>query len=169
MTLQIKEAPLFSRHKKFDSPEYTAWKGAKRRTLNSSCKAFPHYGGRGIRICEEWKHSFATFYKDMGDRPDGTTLDRIDTNGDYTPDNCRWASRSIQNHNQRLRKTNKSGYRGVSWESRGGYWVANIWKDLVRIYLGSSHSAEQAALIYDTAAIQLYGFDAQTNFLGATS
>lgn len=165
------------RHGSFDTPvrgnntflpEYNAWKGAKRRVLNKNCNAYPDYGGRGIKMCDRWLRSFDAFLEDMGSKPDASfTLDRKDVNGDYTPENCRWTDDSVQNHNQRLRKSNNSGFKGVSWDSRGKRWVANIWKDWVRIYLGCSEEPEIAALMYDAAAIQLYGDGCRTNILEA--
>lgn len=77
-------------------PLYTVWKGIRRRCLNPQAPHFHRYGGRGIRVCDRWRDSFAAFVQDMGERPDGYTLERLDNDGHYEPQNCRWVSRKDQ-------------------------------------------------------------------------
>ncbi len=80
---------------------YISYKAMKQRCYNKNNIRYSSYGGRGIKVCDQWLHSFATFLKDMGERPAERTLDRIDVEGDYTPNNCRWATREQQDSNRR--------------------------------------------------------------------
>ena len=83
---------------------YKTWTSMKIRCSNPDYRKYHRYGGRGITVCEEWQNDFMTFLRDMGKRPKGTTLDRIDNNGNYCKENCRWADKWTQASN---RSTNK--------------------------------------------------------------
>ncbi len=86
-------------HGKSRTPEYLAWKRMKARCTCKASAGFRHYGGRGVQVCARWRDSFEAFIADMGPCPYGHSLDRIDTNGNYEPGNCRWADRVTQNNN----------------------------------------------------------------------
>lgn len=102
--------------------EYKIWNAIKQRCYNVGNKEYVHYGGRGIKMCERWVTSFENFYEDMGSRPGNSSIDRINVNLDYTPENCRWSSYSIQNKNRQVNQI----YRWNGEELTVGQWIAKI-------------------------------------------
>ena len=82
-------------------PLYSVWQSMKARCLNPRNKAFGGYGGRGITICERWVRSYEAFAEDMSPRPVGYSIDRIDNDKGYSPENCRWSDKKTQQRNQR--------------------------------------------------------------------
>lgn len=85
-------------------PEYRVWASMRDRCNNPNTANYPQYGGRGVKVCDRW-NDYSLFIADMGRRPAGHSLDRIDNNGNYEPTNCRWATRQEQNRNTRRNKT----------------------------------------------------------------
>jgi hypothetical protein len=86
------------------SPEYQSYSAMIQRCTNPKNRDYKNYGGRGITVCKEWLASFEQFYKDMGSRPIGTTLDRIDSDWNYEPNKCRWSTPKVQANNRRKTK-----------------------------------------------------------------
>jgi hypothetical protein len=102
--------------------QHHSWFALKSRCDDKTNIAYDRYGGRGITYTEKWS-SFHGFWEDMGSTyENGLSIDRIDPNGNYCKENCRWATASVQAYNQRQSKANKSGKTGVHWETKSNKW-----------------------------------------------
>ena len=135
------------------SPEYAAWSAMKSRCYNSKVDSYARYGARGIKVCDRWLESFENFYEDMGKRPENFSLDRIDPNGDYSPDNCRWVDWETQEFNKE-HKPGISGKQGVSWCKRLEKWKVSI----KHKHLGYYDDLELAIFVREEAELMHYGF-----------
>jgi len=91
------------KHGMTDTPEWNTWQSMRNRCNTKSAGNYDLYGGRGIKVCDRWNY-FKNFFFDMGKKPENHTLDRIDVNGDYSKENCRWATDNQQNRNKRNTK-----------------------------------------------------------------
>lgn len=122
------------------TPTYRSWASMMQRCKDPKNKSFNNYGGRGIKVCDRWMN-YRKFEEDMGERPAGKTLDRINSNGNYEPGNCRWASIRVQNNNQR----NRGGCRAILVE-------------LIEALTESEQVAPELAPIINRA-MQVLGYD----------
>ena len=131
-------------------PLYNTWHGMLQRCNNPKATGYKHYGARGIKVCDRWL-DVANFIMDMYQTYlKGLTLDRININGNYEIENCRWTTPQIQGRNTKdIQINNTSGYRGVVWHRRDLKWFANIRIDGKRTYLGYYNSALEAAKAYE--------------------
>lgn len=130
---------------------YEVWENMKSRCYNKNSSSYKHYGGRGVVVCPEWKKDFFSFYsfsikngwnKDL-------QIDRIDTDGGYSPKNCRFVKRSQNSSTRRKRTDNSSGYIGVSWHKRSKHYVARVTVNSNKIRIGSFRTSLDAAIARD--------------------
>lgn len=107
---------------------YHIWINIKTRCYYENAASYPNYGKRGIKMCDEWKNSFVSFksWAIENGYSDNLTIDRINVDGDYCPDNCRWVTLSVQEFNKRISNRNTSGHTGVSFNKKERKWIAYI-------------------------------------------
>lgn len=141
-------------HKMSGTPTYSSWQHMKARCKPSNIEKYPHHAGKGVSICQRWLESFENFYEDMGDCPNNHTLDRIDSNGDYTPENCRWAEGYLQGFNKNGRGGKQAG---VNFRKDRGKWAAQICHKGKVHHLGCFMTYEEALKVRIEAEIQFYG------------
>lgn len=142
------------------SPTFTSWHAMMQRCLNPNHQAYQLYGAIGITVCERWR-DFSNFLEDMGERPEGTTLNRINGAEIYSLETCEWATYSLQAYDQKKRSTNKSGVTGVCWDKRMNKWEAYISVDKKKVSLGFFDDVPSAAEARRCAELKYYGFTKQ--------
>lgn len=126
------------------SAEYARWASMIHRCHSPKSREYINYGARGIFVCEEWRNSFQAFLNDMGPRPTGSSIDRIDNDGPYSPSNCRWAKIGVQARNRRPKS--KAGFMGV--HQQGNKFVAMITHKRIRKQIGRFNTPEEAHAAY---------------------
>lgn len=122
------------------------WQGMRARCSNPKYKQYKDYGGRGIRVCSRWD-DFWKFVQDMGTRPLGHVIDRINNDGNYEPGNCRWVSYRVSGLNRR-RWGRTSQFRGVHLDSETGKWRAQVTFHGKKFIVGRFNSEKEAYLAY---------------------
>lgn len=148
-----------TKHGMYGSRPYSIWNGMLDRTIRSkpSSKDWKNYVGKGVTCDKRWE-SFENFWEDMRDGySDDLELDRIDANGDYCKENCRWATPSLQSYNKRKQTRNTSGRTGVTFDMERSKWIAVISKDYISYYLGRFDSFEEAVKAREEAELYYYG------------
>lgn len=148
-------------HGMVKSREYQCWSAMKQRCDNPKNTLYSLYGGRGISYDPRWE-SFENFYEDMGVCPEDMSLDRIDVDGDYSKENCRWTNNTVQMHNRRKQKSSggkpsTSVFKGVSWSKSKNKWVCVMnykHRNVIRKYFINEIDAAEA---YDEQSLKYYG------------
>lgn len=133
-------------HNKSKTRIYRIWQAMKRRCYTPNNTNYKNYGERGITVCDEWKNSFTAFYDwaMSNGYKDNLSIDRIDNNSGYSPNNCRWTNMHIQSANKRMSKKNKFGYVGVKYDKRYKKYQARITIFYKDYFLGNYNTAEEA-------------------------
>lgn len=126
----------FTTHGMAHSREYTSWYSMISRCYRTADKEHSNYGGRGIKVCDRWRYSFEAFIEDMGPRPNNTTLDRHpDNDGNYEPNNCRWATPTEQGRNTRVNRLLEHDGRTqcmAAWADEAGMSIQSLYQRLKR-------------------------------------
>ncbi len=130
-----------STHGKSNTREYTIWCLMKGRCNNTKSSNYKHYGGRGIKVCDRWA-DFDNFLSDMGEAPPNYSIERINNDLGYSPENCTWADQFTQTANQRIKSNNTTGTTGVYKDK--GRWIALITRNKKTHYLGAFNEIENA-------------------------
>lgn len=138
------------------SPTYKTWNAMKQRCLNPSTPNYKKYGALGVTVCDKWL-TFEGFYDDMGERPEGTSLNRKAGASIYSKETCEWATTSIQSYDQMLDPRNRSGVKGVRWRKERGVWEARISQgEQHLLYYGLDFF--EAVCCRKSAELKFYGF-----------
>lgn len=152
-------------------PTYYVWLNMVGRCYRATWDSYKNYGARGITVCDRWhfgedrKQPYFCFLEDMGNRPSPDySIERIDNNKGYSAQNCCWATRTQQIHNQRKGKNNTSGYIGVVWDKSRSKWRVRVVSNSKYIHLGFFSDKVEGARAFDRWVIANRELNATTNF-----
>ena len=135
---------------------YHTWRQMVQRCTNPKIKVYKDYGGRGISVCEEWLNirNFVDWAEKTHPNQEGYTLDRINNDKGYSPENCTWSDKTTQNINQRMNKSNTSGFVGIYWNKASKKWDAKIGVNSKLVHIGTFHAKEEAVQARDNYIIE---------------
>ena len=153
---QTRSCGCFATHGLGSNKFYQTWYGMLQRCTNLEHRSYKWYGARGITVCEEWQDvtNFVAWAESTHPNMEGYTLDRIDNDKGYSPENCTWSDKTTQAINKRMQKNNKSGYVGVIWHIRDKKWRAYIGVNKILKQLGSFKTLEEAIQARDNYIIE---------------
>lgn len=147
-----------TKHGDHGSPEYRSWQAMIKRCNSKTNKNYKEYGERGITVCDRWLENYSNFLEDMGRRPHlNYSLDRIDNNGNYEKKNCRWTNKVEQARNRRVRKDNKYGVTGISFNKELKKYSSGISINKEWILLGFFISLNDAISARKEAELKYWG------------
>lgn len=146
---------IISTHRMSKDPTYNSWKSCVNRCSEADRK---YYGAEGVTVCDRWVESFENFLEDMGERPEGTTLNRVGGAKVYSKETCEWVNNSIQGFDKRLASNNKTGVTGVRWDQHSSRYKAQISFKGRQIHLGTFKDFDSAVSSRLLAETKYYGF-----------
>jgi len=155
---------IFTKHGMYKSRLHKEWRGIKHRCKNPSASHYEQYGGKGIKVCDEWQgeNGFVNFmnWAMANGYSDDKSIDRIDPNGNYDSSNCRWVDMQVQSRNRGVKRTNTSGVTGVQLRTDRGVqkWRATIMIDGENISLGSYVDKQDAINARKEAELRYWGW-----------
>lgn len=132
------------------------WASMIKRCHNKLDKSYCRYGLKGIKVCKEWRESFLSFYSDMGSKPEGKSIDRIDNKKGYSKENCKWSTPTEQALNRGDFKNKTSKYKGVYFSKRNKKWAVSIKKNKKSHWGGYYDTEKQASYAYKKLWNKLY-------------
>ena len=158
-----------TKHGMTGTPTYVSWQKMKDRCYNPNFKQYHDYGGKGVTVCDRWLEpdgkGFLNFLEDMGERPEGMTLNRVQRSSVYSKETCNWATDSVQNYDKISGIPNTSGRVGVWWDNNKSRWIAEIRHNGRKIYLGQSVCFETACKLRSNAEMKYFGFTKERDTL----
>ena len=145
-------------HGLYATRAYHSWYNMLQRCNNPKNRAYKNYGNRGITVCKRWAN-FENFFDDMGERPDGLTIERRNNELGYFKENCSWATRTEQNKNMRVQKKNKTGIRGICWFKPTQRYHVRIQVNGKSYHIGYFADLQKAEEARKQAEIKYWGID----------